>query len=103
VNPEAVAAALDVLASRVRRISTPLASNPNRFHEERSDVAEAIVELARNLAPRRARTEAIKVSVTEGRLGRTVVGSQIINGRRVLVQKRQAFAISVGEQPVNKR
>ena len=105
MNPEAVAAALDVLASRVRRISPPLAGDPNRFHEERSDIAQAIAELARSIAPRqpRAQSQAIKVSVTEGRLGRTVVGSQIINGRRVLVQKRQAFAISVGEQPVNKR
>jgi hypothetical protein len=103
LNPQAVAEQLDALASRVRRISPPLAGNPNRFHEERSDVAEAITHHARSLAPRRARTEAVKVSVTEGRLGRTVIGSQVINGRRVLVQKRQAFAISVGEQPVNKR
>jgi hypothetical protein len=92
-----------VLASRVRRISPPLASNPNRFHEERSDVAQAITELARSLAPRRAQVAAIKVAVTESRLGRTVIGCQVINGRRVMVQKRQAFAISVGEQPVKKR
>ena len=52
---------------------------------------------------RAARTEAIKVAVTENRLGRTIVGSQVINGRREMVQKRQAFAISVGEQPVKKR
>jgi hypothetical protein len=52
---------------------------------------------------RAARTEGIKVAVTESRLGRTIVGSQVINGRRVMVQKRQAFAISVGEQPLNKR
>ena len=103
MNPEAVAAALDVLASRVRRLSPPLASNPHRFHEERSDVAEAITELARSLAPRRASTGSVKVAVTEGRLGRTVIGSQVINGRRIVVQKRHAFAISVGEQPVNKR
>ena len=103
MNPEAVAAALDVLASRVRRLSPPLASNPHRFHEERSDVAEAITELARSLAPRRASTGSVKVAVTEGRLGRTVIGSQVINGRRIVVQKRHAFAISVGEQPDNKR
>jgi hypothetical protein len=52
---------------------------------------------------RAARTEAIKVAVTESRLGRTIVGSQVINGRRIVVQKRHAFAISVGEQPVNKQ
>ena len=105
LNPQAVAEQLDALASRVRRISPPLAGNPNRFHEERSDVAEAIADLARALAPRRARSQsqATKVAVTESRLGRTVIGCQVINGRREMVQKRQAFAISVGEQPVKKR
>ena len=107
MNPEAVAAALDVLASRVRRISPPLAGDPHRFHEERSDVAEAIADFARALAPRRRRprsqSQATKVAVTESRLGRTVIGCQVINGRREMVQKRQAFAISVGEQPVKKR
>ena len=52
---------------------------------------------------RRSRIEAIKAAVTEGRLGRTIIGSQIISGRRVMVQKRHAFTISVGEQPVKKR
>jgi len=40
VTPEDVAAELNVLASRVRRMSPPLASNPNRFHEERSDIGQ---------------------------------------------------------------
>jgi hypothetical protein len=40
VIPEDVASALDVLASRVRRLSRPLARNPHRFHEERSDIAK---------------------------------------------------------------
>jgi hypothetical protein len=52
---------------------------------------------------RRSWTEAIKVAVTESRLGRTIIASRVINGRRVMVQKRQAFAISVGEQPLTKR
>jgi hypothetical protein len=39
-EPEDVAAELDVLASRVRRLSPPLASNPHRFHEERSEIAK---------------------------------------------------------------
>jgi len=61
----------------------------------------ALAQGARSLAPRRAGA-AVKVAVTEGRLGRTIIGSQVINGRRVMVQRRRAFAISVGEQPVNK-
>ena len=94
VNSEAVAERLDVLASRVRRISPPLAGNPNRFHEERSEIAGEIAALARSLAPRRVRTSAVKVTVTESRAARTVVATQVINGRRVQVQRRQAFAVS---------
>jgi hypothetical protein len=51
VTPEDVASELDVLASRVRRISPPLASNPNRFHEERSDIARDLADLARRVSP----------------------------------------------------
>jgi hypothetical protein len=44
---EDVASELDVLASRVRRMTPPLASDPNRFHEERSDIAKDLADLAR--------------------------------------------------------
>ena len=56
VIPEDVAAELDVLASRVRRMSPPLASNTERFHEERSVIAHDLAELARRIAPRARRT-----------------------------------------------
>jgi hypothetical protein len=55
VTPEDVAAELDVLASRVRRMSPPLARRPERFHEERSDIAHDLAELARRVAPRTRR------------------------------------------------
>jgi hypothetical protein len=102
VTPEDVASALDVLASRVRRMSPPLARNPERFHEERSDIAHDLAELARRVAPRSRRAEAVDVDISEGRRGRIIVASQTIKGKRVVVQRRRAFAVYVGERPVKK-
>jgi hypothetical protein len=51
VTPEDVAAELDVLASRVRRMSPPLARNPHRFHEARFEIANDLVDLDRRLRP----------------------------------------------------
>jgi hypothetical protein len=67
VNPQAVAEQLDALASRVRRVSPPLAGDPHRFHEERSDVAQAITELARARAPRRPRSQSQAIKVERSR------------------------------------
>jgi hypothetical protein len=100
VTPEDVAAELDVLASRVRRMSPPLARNPHRFHEERSDIAHDLAELARRVTPRSRRAKAVEVDISEGRRGRIVVATQTINGKRVMVQRRRAFAVFVGERPV---
>jgi len=82
VTPEAVAAELNVLASRVRRMSPPLARHPERFHEERSDIAHDIAELARRVAPRSRRATSIEVDISDGRRGRIVVATQTINGKR---------------------
>jgi hypothetical protein len=100
VNLEDVATELDVLASRVRRMSPPLPSNPHRFHEERSDIAHDLAELGRRVAPRSRRAHAVEVDISEGRRGRIVVATQTINGKRVMVQRRKAFAVFVGERPV---
>jgi hypothetical protein len=81
-------------------MSPPLPSNPHRFHEERSDIAYDIAALARRVAPRSRRTHAVEVDISEGRRGRIVVASQTINGKRVMVQIRKAFAVYVGERPV---
>jgi hypothetical protein len=78
------------------------AGNPNRCHEERSDIAKDISDLARSLAPRGPEQRTVKVDVTDSRTGRTVTGSMVVNGRRVMVQRRAAFAISSGYQPVKK-
>jgi hypothetical protein len=43
------------------------------------------------------------VAVTGSRLGRTITGSMVVNGKRVMVQRRAGFAISSGYQPVKKR
>jgi hypothetical protein len=61
VNPEDVATEFDVLASRVRRMSPPLPSNPHRFHEERSDIAYDLAGLARRIAPRSRRAHAVEM------------------------------------------
>ncbi len=99
-RPEDVAAALDVLASRVRRMSPPLARYPDRFHEERSDIAKDIANLARRVSPRNRPRSGVTVDVSEIRRGRIITTGQTVNGRRIVVQKRRAFAVYVGEGPV---
>ncbi len=100
VTPEDVAAELDVLASRVRRMSPPLARQPERFHEERSDIAKNLADLARRLFPRGRPASGVTVDVSDIRRGRIVTTSQTVNGRRIVVQKRRSFAVYVGERPV---
>jgi hypothetical protein len=103
VTPEDVAAELDVLASRVRRLPPPMrAGNPDRFYEERSEIAHDLARLARRIAPRTGRSTPVEVKLSEGRRGRVSVvnGFQIINGRRIVVQKRRSVAVYVGERPV---
>ena len=102
MNSEDVAAELDVLASRVRRIS-PLAHNPNRFHEELSEIAKDIADLARRVSPRDRPRSGVAVDVSDIRRGRILTTNQTVNGRRIVVQKRRAFAVFVGEGPVKKR
>ncbi len=103
VTPEDVAAELDVLASRVRRLSPPLASNPNCFHEERSEIAKDIADLVRRVAPRNRPLSGVAVDISDIRRGRILTTNQTVNGRRIMVQKRRAFAVYVGERPVKKQ
>jgi hypothetical protein len=72
-----------------------LASNPHRFYEDRSEIAHDIAQLARAIAPRRAERR-LAVEVSAERSGRSVTTSQAINGKRVQVQRRRAFAIHIG-------
>jgi len=103
VNLEDVAAEFHVLASRVRRMSPPLPSDPERFHAQRSAIAHDLAELARRIAPRARRTSELEVEVSERRRGQIVAATtQAINGRRVTVQQRHAFAVYVRERPVKK-
>ncbi len=62
-----------------------------------------LAELAPRVAPWTGRTTAIDVDISDGRRGRIVVATQTINGRRIMVQKRHAFAVHVREQPVKKQ
>jgi hypothetical protein len=76
----------------VRRISSPLARHPERFHQDRSDIAKAICDLARRVSPLSRPTPAISVDLERGRI---VTASRTIKGRRIVVQRRRPFAIFV--------
>ena len=71
-----------------RRMLLPLPSNPYRYHEEKSQIAEELLRLAASVngKPRRRRDVPSRI----------VVESQIVNGRRIQIQKRRPFAIFVG-------
>jgi hypothetical protein len=73
-------------------MSPPPARNPERFHEERSDIAKDIADLARRVSPRNRPTSGVTVDVSDIRRGRVVTTSQTVNGRRIVVQKRRAFS-----------
>ncbi len=100
MTPEDVAAALDELGSRVRRMPPPLSSDPERFYAQRSVIAHNLAELARRVAPRGRPASGVTVDVSEICRGRIVTTSQTVNGRRIVVQKRRSFAVYVGERPV---
>ncbi len=89
--------------AQARRLSPPLASNPNRFHEERSEIAKDLADLARRVAPRNRPASGVAVDVSEIRRGRIIATSQTINGRRIVIKKRRPFAVFVGEGPVKGR
>jgi hypothetical protein len=73
-----------------------------RFYEEQSEIASELAKLARRVALRTGRPTPVGVSISEGRRGRLVASSLIVNGRRIVVQKRHSFAVYVGERPVKK-
>jgi hypothetical protein len=82
VTPTDIADRLEVLASRVRRMLPPLASNPHRYQEDKSEIANDLAQLARAIVPRRVR-RGLAVEISAERSGRTVTTSQVINGKRV--------------------
>lgn len=94
MDAEEVAKRLRLVASRVRRLM-PLQHYPERFHEEKSEIAHDLAELAEAVCPSPVR--AVARQVHEG--PRLVVGTRIVDGRHIRVElrhrRRQAFAISV--------
>ncbi len=62
-------------------MSPPLARRPERFHEERSDIAKDLAELARRVWPRGRPSSAITVDVSDIRRGRILTTNQTVNGR----------------------
>ena len=95
VTPTDIADRLEVLASRVRRMLPPLATNPHRYHKEKSEIANDLALLARAVVSRRGKRR-LAVDLSPERSGRVVNSTQVINGRHVQVQRRHAFAIHSG-------
>jgi len=93
VTPEDVAAELDVLASRVCRMSPPLARNLERFHEERSDIAKDLADLARRVSPRNGPASGVAVDVSDIRSGRIICNIlEYAIGQRASCQEGPALA-----------
>ncbi len=84
-------------------MSPPLARHPQRFHEERSDIAKDIADLARRVSLRTRPVSGVTVDVSDIRRGRIIATSQTVNGRRIVVQKRRPLAVYVGEGSMKKR
>jgi hypothetical protein len=72
-----------------------LASDPERFHIDRSEIAYDLAQLARIITPRR-RPSRVAVEVSAERSGRAIIASQVINGKRVQVERRRPFAVFIG-------
>ena len=67
----------------------------HRFHENRSEIAHDIARLARIIASRRVR-RSVAVEVSAERSGRAITANQVIDGKRVEVQRRRPFAVFIG-------
>ena len=64
--------------------------------------AKDLADLAPRVWPRGRPASGVTVDFSDIRRGRIITTGQTVNGRRIMVQKRQAFAVFVGEQPVKK-
>lgn len=99
VNAIDAAEQLRALASRVRR-NVPVSGDPERFHMEASEIAHDLVLVAEQIVPStladrrtRDRTES-QMRPVSPTLGRTVITTTVIAGRRVAVQRRRLpFAV----------
>jgi hypothetical protein len=68
-----------------------------------TDIPKYIADLARRVSPRDRPTLGVEVDVSDIRRGRIVASTLTVNGERIVVQKRSAFAVFVGEGPDEKR
>jgi len=86
------------LADRIRRMSCQLWTDPERFFLDRSELAAEAYAIASRIAPDQPRAPRVRVAISGEARGRVEVLSQVINGKRVTVQRRRRpFAISVGK------
>ncbi len=61
-----------------------------------------VADLARRASPRGRPTSGVEVDVSDIRRGRILTTDQTVNGKRIVVQTRKAFAVFAGEGPVKK-
>jgi hypothetical protein len=96
MKPSDAANQLRELASRVLRLA-PLSGNPEKFFEDRSEVAQDMFQLAGEFAaPQPAPTESVATSERRHRPS-LVEGVMVIKGRRIAVQtRRMPFKVYVG-------
>ena len=68
---------------------------PASLHEDRSEIAHEVAQMAKAIAPGR-RSSRISVRVSDERSGRVITTDQVVNGKRIQVQRRKPFAIFAG-------
>ena len=90
------------MASRVRRLA-PTVGNPERFHEDKSELAHDMADLAQRVCPsgRTRNGERVKIDLSPRRIGPhgqiVAAGSVVVKGKRLIVRaRRMPFAISIG-------
>lgn len=95
MNQQTAAAELRDLADLVSRLPAPSRHDPEAFHENRSEVASAMLGLAARLDGANGRHG--RTPTTPRRVKLSYPSELIVNGRRVIVQtRRAAFAVSRG-------
>lgn len=87
------------MASRVRRLM-PLGHHPERFHEEKSEVAHDMATLAEALSPSNGRSAYADGNPRTATV--VMTGTHRVNGRTVRVERRTrvraGFSVFVGGQ-----
>jgi hypothetical protein len=81
------------LAARVRWL-LPLNHHPEKFHEDKDEIVHALLALADGVVPAAKQPPNHRREKQQGEGERRITAVEVINGKRVIVQKRRSpFAI----------